>query len=453
MTAVPADSGPIAGADVRSPDRVPVAMYGPEFAANPAHFYEKLRQYGPVAPVELAPGVPAMLVVGYEAALEVMRSPETFPKDPRRWQATVPSDCPVLPMMGYRPIASRVDGAELRRYRSVIVDAFSAVDLVSFRAYLEHTADELVGRMAPNGWADLIAEYVMAMLFRAVTYLFGCSTDSAVRLVKACTALTDAGQDDAEKANQEFTTCLLELAVEKRARPGNDVTSRMVAHSAMLTDEEMVHQLAVLVFTTLEPERVVIGNTLALLLSDERFAGSLSGGSLPVEDAIDEVLWTDSGCDIGISYPRQDLDFHGARLPADQPVVISFAAANNDPSLPRDHSGNRAHITWGAGPHACPVPVLARLIASVAIERLLDGLPDMRLAIPANQLTRRVGPFYHTLTAIPVQFPPVPRPSVRPPKRPGYQDENSSIPPTVTTTTRHRTRGWRNFAARWWDGQ
>ena len=39
------------------------------------------------ASVELAPGVQAMLVTGYTAALDVLRTPETFSKDCRRWRA------------------------------------------------------------------------------------------------------------------------------------------------------------------------------------------------------------------------------------------------------------------------------------------------------------------------------------------------------------------------------
>jgi hypothetical protein len=47
-----------------------IPLYGPEFAADPAATYQMLRQYGPVAPVELAPGVAAYLVVGYDEVLK-----------------------------------------------------------------------------------------------------------------------------------------------------------------------------------------------------------------------------------------------------------------------------------------------------------------------------------------------------------------------------------------------
>src|SRR5207253_10894174 len=106
-----------------------------------------------------------------------------------------------------------------------------------------------------------------------------------------------------------------------------------------------------------------------------------------------------------VTYPERDLIFTGVRLPAYQPVVISFAAANTDPSKTSHHrTGNRAHLAWSAGPHTCPAKGHARLIAMTAIEMLLDRLPDLELAVPAHQLEWRPGPFHRALSALPVRF-------------------------------------------------
>jgi hypothetical protein len=125
-----------------------------------------------------------------------------------------------------------------------------------------------------------------------------------------------------------------------------------MAHPAQLNDEEVGHQIVMLLGSGTEPEQNLIANTLRLLLSNEGFAGGLSGGSLMVEDALDEVLWTDPPiANYGTAYPVRDLDFHGVRLPADQPVVVSYAAANMDPSIVSDHrTGNRAHLAWSRRP-------------------------------------------------------------------------------------------------------
>jgi cytochrome P450 len=234
-----------------------------------------------------------------------------------------------------------------------------------------------------------------------------------------------------------------------------------------LTDEEMVHQLVVLMGAGTEPEQNLIANGLRLLLSDDRFGGDLSGGNLPVEDALDEILWVDPPmANYATTYPLEDIDFAGVRLPKDQPVVISFAAANTDPALKSESiAGNRAHLAWSAGPHTCPAQGQARLIASVAIEKILDGLPDMELAVPVDQLEWRPGPFHRALASLPVRFPPVPvhsssdeipagdsRWKTSPRPLPSTQPAATSTPKQPSSASRVPRRWW-NFLATWWRGR
>ncbi|MFD0652919.1 hypothetical protein ACFQ2Y_34690 [Streptomyces malaysiensis subsp. malaysiensis] len=168
-----------------------------------------------------------------------------------------------------------------------------------------------------------------------------------------------------------------------------------------------MQQMILLMAAGTDPEQNLIANALRLLLSDDRFAGELSGGSMPVEDALDEVLWNDPPmANYGTRFPRYDCDVAGVRLRKGDPVLISYAAANHEAALASDRrSGNRAHLAWSAGAHRCPAERPARVIASVAIERLLDRLPDMELAVPAERLTWRTGPFSRALATLPVRFP------------------------------------------------
>lgn len=462
MTTPAADQLPPQGCPAHNNGRLP--LYGPEFAANPAGTYEQLRKHGPIAPVELAPGVPASLIVSYSAVLEVVRNPNTFPRDPRRWQATQAPDSPVLPMMGYRPNCLFTDGAVHARLRGAVTDSLARVDSNALRVHVEKSAREVIRQFGPTGQADLLNDYAALLSLRVFNHLFGCPPDLGDRLVAAVQGLF--AMVDAEKANEQFTTCMLELLALKRAQPGQDVISWMLEHPARLTDEELLHQCLVLTGAGTAPEQNLIANAIRLLLSDDRFAGQLGGGSMPVEEAIDEVLWTDPPmANYSASYPLEDLDFGGIRLPADEPVVISFAAANTDPALFDDQRmGNRAHLAWGAGVHSCPAQLQARLVASAAIETLLDGLPDIRLAVPVEELVWRPGPFDRALTSLPVRFTPVAVP-VPPAETSGDSQwtpqpaPTSSTPPVETSTPKEpsspnsaRPRWW-SFLVKWWRGQ
>jgi len=100
-------------------------------------------------------------------------------------------------------------------------------------------------------------------------------------------------------------------------------------------------------------------------------------------------------------------------VPAHQPIVISLAACNNDPTVVGGNIfGNESHLGLGAGPHRCPARTLAELIAGEAIDQFLDALPEIELAVPAEQLRWRPGPFHRSVEALPVVFTPVPSLSV-----------------------------------------
>src|SRR5262245_40089456 len=67
-------------------DEPRVLLHTPEFAADPHRAYRDARsQYGSLVPMELAPGVSATLVVGYQTALRILNDPEHFPAVTRSW--------------------------------------------------------------------------------------------------------------------------------------------------------------------------------------------------------------------------------------------------------------------------------------------------------------------------------------------------------------------------------
>ncbi|WP_217711274.1 cytochrome P450 [Actinomadura sp. NAK00032] len=386
------------------PERFP--LYGPEYARDPAAVYARMRAHGDLAPVELAPGVPATLVIGYEAALEILRDPDTFPRSSEVWEEEVGPDCPVMPLMMARPNAMFTNGTVHARLRSVIVDSLDRIDPAALRDHTQVSADTLIDRFAGDGKADLIAQYARTLTPLVFNEIFGCPRDIGDKLVRGMSAIFDAV--GGVEGNALLAEGNSELVAYKRAHPGADVTSWMMRHPAGLDDLEMAHQLTLLIGAGSEPEQNLIANGILLLLSDDRFGGDLAGGGMPVEDALDEILWTDPPlANLGTTFPRRDIDFHGHRLPAHQPILISYAAANTDPSRAvADRKGNRAHLSFAGGPHTCPAKNHARLIASAAIEVLLDRLPDLDLAVPRDALEWRPGPFHRALVALPVTFPP-----------------------------------------------
>lgn len=384
-----------------------VPLYTPEFADDPHRFYREMRsRFGSLAPVELAPDVPATLVIGYSAAVRILNDPEHFPADPRVWQKDIPADCPILPLLEWRPMASRSAGADFVRYRQAITAGIDAVDLYAMHDIVEDIATPLINGFCQEGRAELISQYVFPLVFEVVNAMLGCPPEIGQQVAAGTAALLEGV--DAEEGNRLLGEALMKLVALKHEEPENDITTVLLQHPAELDDMEVSTHVSQVYGTGIEFELNLIVNTLLLILTDYRFGDSVLGGNLSSRDALDEVLFNDPPlANLLITYPRQPILVDRVWLPAHQPVVISMAACNNDPAIRTDSlAGNRSHLAWGIGPHACPAQSLAYLVAQDAIDQLLDALPEIRLDLPDDTPTWRPGPFHRALTALPVVFPP-----------------------------------------------
>jgi cytochrome P450 len=253
---------------------------------------------------------------------------------------------------------------------------------------------------------------------------------------------------NAEQANQVLFQAVSELVALKRAQPGEDVTSWLMEHSAQLNDMEMAHQLVLLLGAGAEPLRGLIGNTLHQVFTNERFARS---GLL--DEALDDTLWRNPPmANYAPHYPAVDTDIAGQKVRAGELVLVSFAAANA--ALADQASSNRSHLAWSAGPHACPSKEPARLITMVAIEHLLNELPDVELAVPEESLAWRPGPFNRALAQLPVRFNPVkPRVPEQPEQPEATQQPQAPQPsaPSTEQSNSKRPGRWSAFLA-WLQG-
>lgn len=387
-------------------------LYSAEFAADPHAAYRRMRaDHGPLAPVEVAPGVAATLVIGYREALQIFADPAHFPTDPRAWQSGLGAGCPVPAALSWRPDALRTDGEEHARYRQAIADALAGIDLHALHAAVERTAVAQLNDFCADGSAELLGRFAVPVTVTTLEQVLGLGPAAGERAFAAVLALREADGDEAAAgAHRMLVAAMDEVVAAKRGAPGQDVATRLLRHPAELTDTEAAHQLALLYATGAAATWNLIANTVLLMATDERFRDGLLGGAIPIRDVIDEVQFTDpplaNSCP---SYPRRPQMVGTTWLAAHQPVLISLAACNNDPAaVNADRRGNRSHLAWGAGAHACPAQPVATVIVQEALDQLLDALPELRLAVESEELRWLPSPFHRAPASLPVRFPPSP---------------------------------------------
>lgn len=401
--------------DPQTPE--PVRLYGPRFQADPAGLYARIRQrHGPVAPVLLEGDVAAWIVCGYREVDQVTADPALFARDIRRWNAwaRIPDDWPLLAYVQWNPSVMFCEGPEHRRRAGAISDTLAAVDQLELAAQCERLADRLIDEFAGSGQADLMTAYAERIPLRAIATMYGMPDAAASRLVHDIIVSLDSAGPASLDAHERIQNAMQQLVGDKRRFPGPDIPSGLIEHAADLGDEEIVADLLVVMSTAHQPTTHWIGNTIRLMLTDQRFATTLSGGRASVGQALDEVLWqaTPTQNFIGRVATR-DTTLGDQRVRAGELLVLGLAAANTDPQIyPHagggDGSGNRAQMSFSHGEHGCPFPApeLAEVIAKSAVEVLLDRLPDLDLAVAPDTLRWRPSVWTRGLTGLPVTFTP-----------------------------------------------
>jgi cytochrome P450 len=390
-----------------------VPLYGEQYLKNPAQLYETIRQkFGPVAPVLLHGDVPAWFVCGYREVHQVASDSQLFARDTRRWNAwdKVPPDWPGIAFVAYNRSVMFTEEEEHRRRGGAISDALADIDQFALRAQVEKHADRLVDAFAGAGEADLMAQFASPTPLLIAADLYGLPESDAPELVRDITLSVNADPDSVN-AHQRVVAAMERLLEIKRENPGPDVASRLLLHHANLTDEEIVLDLVVIIAAAHQPTAYWIGNTIRLMLTDDRFATNLAGGRASVGQALNEVLWQDTPTQNYIGrFATRDTQLGGQRIRTGDLLLLGLAAANADPEVHPDGGvvGNHAQMSFGHGEHGCPwpAPELAEVIAKTSVEVLLDRLPDLELAVPPETLEWHPSVWMRGLTALPVSFTP-----------------------------------------------
>ncbi|WP_406330939.1 cytochrome P450 [Streptomyces sp. NBC_00203] len=401
----------------------PVPLSGPRFQTEPAELYREMRRdHGAVTPVVLDGDIPAWLVLGYRELHQVTGDPVLFSRDSDLWNQWdhIPDDWPLLPMIGRKqPSILYTVGERHRERAAMISDALEAVDPFELRSHAERFADELIDAVCAKGETDIVGDYAALLPVRVLATLYGFAEEQGPGLV---TALNDMinGREGALAGQQHLAASMAQLLADRKAEPADDVVSRMLAtansgEGSGFSDEEIAQDLMVMMAAGHQPTADWIGNSLRLMLTDDRFAASLFGGRHSVAEAMNEVLWEDTPSqNIAGRWTSRDTQLGGRRIRAGDLLILGLQGANSDPQVRTDGSaltgGNNAHFSFGHGEHRCPFPAqeVAEVIARTGIEVVLDRLPDIDLAIPAESLTRRPSPWLRGLSELPVRFTPVP---------------------------------------------
>ncbi|MGW1277610.1 cytochrome P450 family protein [Streptomyces tsukubensis] len=365
-----------------------------------------LRESGPFVRIDLL-GAPAWTVTEHSVARGLLTDARLV-KDINRWKlwqsGEIDRQWPLVGMIDTGRSMFSVDGAEHRRLRAKTAQAITARRVESLRPVVESITAELLdalpGHADADGRVDLKPHFAQPLPMSVVCNLMGVPDESIprqMRLWKAFFSLLTP-QDERLAAVDELTEIFTELVREKSAAPGDDLTSALILADEggePLTQLEVMGNLKDMIGAGHETTVGLVLNAVRALLTHPDQLELVRSGQIPWETVVEEVLrWDPPTTHLLMRFATEDIDVDGFVIGQGEGVVISYRAIGRD----RDRHGAEAdafditrstpirHMTFGHGPHMCPGAALSRLEANIALPALFARFPDLRLAVPADEL-------------------------------------------------------------------
>lgn len=396
----------------------------PSFKANPYPVYARLRAEQPVFALRSGMrGQKTWLVTRYDDVNNLLRDDEHFAKDPKN--AMTPEQYAKAPKLpGLFKALSRgllqIDPPDHTRLRALVHKSFTPRLVEKMRAETETLTNELLDRaLAEKGTVDFIEAYALPIPVTIIGRILGVPAKDNPKFHRWTQAFVSVGSGGpgavfAMSGLLQLMNYLKKVIQERMREPQDDLISALVqAREAddQLTEDEIL-SLAFIVISAGHETTVnlIASGTLALLQHRDqwdRLASDPTISRTGVEELLRFVTPAETATE---RYARQDIDIAGTTIPRGELVLGVIASANRDErrfdngeALDLGRSDNK-HMSFGQGIHYCVGAPLSRLEGQIAFQTLVARAPNLRLAVPADQLQWRSSLVLRGLKALPVRF-------------------------------------------------
>jgi cytochrome P450 len=290
------------------------------------------------------------------------------------------------------------DPPEHTAHRKIVSRVFTPRRIGALEQFIRARAGELLDRVRDQAAFDVAADFSIRLPLDVISELIGIPASMRDEVHVLCDRITTRQEgstdyEDALAANIDLHRLLTGLVKDRRARPGDDVISLLIASPIPLDDgteramddDELAFRFLELAFAGHETVAKLIPNGVIALAwyPDQRRELVADPGLMA--GAVEEMLRWDPPSHYQGRWTTRDLELHGATIPAGNRVILVTGSAGHDerrypePELFDLHRDVDRHLSFGFGAHLCLGAALARLETRVAFEELLARFPDYTL--------------------------------------------------------------------------
>ncbi|WP_131784702.1 cytochrome P450 [Protofrankia symbiont of Coriaria ruscifolia] len=362
-------------------------MFSPARRADPYPCYHAAREVGALVPSPLG----AYLVTGYRDCTTVLQ-------DPAWGHGYSDGISPFRPGVAADDIPGsfiRMDPPDHTRLRGLVGRAFTPREIGGLRPRIERIAAELFDAVVDAGEIEIVDALASRIPLTIICDLLGVPAEGYSRFDGWARALARGLDPDVllspeelrqrDDAADAFNEYFRDVVAQRRARPGDDLISRLAAleqDGDRLTGTELLDICVLLLFGGYETTVHMTGNcVLALGRHPEQLALLRTRPDL-APAAVDELLRFDPPVQFTNRVALQERQLAGRTFARGEGVVILIAGANRDPrifpapdrlDLTRFAGGGLGprHLAFGLGVHFCLGAQLARMELEIILAMLV----------------------------------------------------------------------------------
>jgi cytochrome P450 len=300
--------------------------------------------------------------------------------------------------------------------RRAMVTALTPKVVKEAEPHIEATARALLDQLPSRGQVDVVPTFTSPLPNASTVHLLGFAEGDAPRVMAWAKDLIESGFPATHRNREgvfgfaegfpDFAGYIDARIDERRASPGDDVTSKLLeleVDGERLTRRQLRAMVRNLITGGLTTTSQLLGNLLYEVFTVPGLEDRLRADPDALPHAVDEslrlappVMFVPRGC-------VRETEVDGTVLRAGQRVVMGTACANRDEAVFEhgedfdvDRPNTTDHLTFGYGPHFCPGAPMARAVARIGVTAFLEHFPTGAVRLTEGFEYENVPAFFET---------------------------------------------------------